>query len=96
MGIEFEINNLEEMCDTMCDNTVPQEPEQWWIFTFGCGQEHTGYYVRIHGTYRGARAKMCEKYGDEWAFQYSAVEWDKWSKDPDRMWYMEKELEVIE
>lgn len=82
MGIGFKVNSLEE-------------PEQWWIFTFGCGQEHAGYYVRIHGTYRGARAKMCEKYGDKWAFQYSAVEWDEWSKDPDRVWCMEKELEVI-
>lgn len=85
------INNMKEMCD----NTVPQEPEQWWVFTFGCGQEHAGYYVKVYGTYGGARAKMFEKYGDKWAFQYSAVEWDRWSKDPDLMWCMEKELEVI-
>lgn len=97
MGIEFEINNLDRMCDVMSDNTPLQEPEpEWWIFTFGCGQEHAGYYVRVFGTYGEARAKMCEKYGDKWAFQYSAVEWDGWSQDLDRAWYMEKELEVLE
>lgn len=85
------IDNMNEMCG----NTAPQEPEQWWVFTFGCGQVHAGYYVKVYGTYAGARAKMFEKYGNKWAFQYSAVEWDKRSKDPDLMWCMEKELEVI-
>lgn len=74
----------------------PQEPEQWWIFTFGYGQEHAGYYVKVYGTFGGARDKMFEKYGDKWAFQYSAVEWDELSKDKNPMWCMEKELEVIE
>ena len=82
METEFKINSLEE-------------PEQWWIFTFGCGHEHAGYYVKVFGTLRGARDKMFEKYGDKWAFQYSAVKWDELSKDPNLVWCMEKELEVI-
>lgn len=85
------IDNMKEMCD----NTVPQDPEQWWIFTFGCGQEHAGYYVKVYGTYAGARAKMFDKYGDKWAFQYSAVKWDELSKGINLMWCTEKELEVI-
>ena len=92
MGIKFEINNLEEMCY----NTVPQEPEQWWIFTFSCGQKYGGYYVRIKGSFNQAREKMCAKYGDRWGFQYSEEEWEKMKNDPCRMHPMEKELEVIE
>lgn len=48
--------------------------EKDWIFTFGCGQKHAGHYVRIKGTYKEARAKMIEKFGTEWAFQYEASE----------------------
>ena len=47
---------------------------QDWIFTFGCGQEHAGHYVRIKGTYDDARDEMFRRYGDKWAFQYSADE----------------------
>lgn len=34
MGKTIEVNSLEEMCDLMCDNKIPEE-EQTWIFTFG-------------------------------------------------------------
>lgn len=70
--------------------------EQWWIFTFGCGQKYEGKYVRIRGTYEQARAKMFERYGSEWAFQYSEEEWNDWlNRKP---WYIptETELEVID
>ena len=67
----------------------------WYVFTFGCGMQHAGYYVRIYGTFEEARRKMFEKYGREWAFQYR---YDKWQKDVKaRPWIdWEKELEVIE
>ncbi len=63
-----------------------------WIFTFGSGMPLAGYCVRIEGDYAEARAKMCEKFGIRWAFQYSAEEWDAWKKDPQRAWYMEIEI----
>lgn len=54
------------------------ETKQWWTFTFGCGQQHEGMYVRIYGTLNSARRKMFERYGSEWAFQYSEREWRNW------------------
>lgn len=54
--------------------------EQWWIFTFGCGQQHENHYVKIKGTYEEARDKMFELYGKEWALQYSEEEWNEWEK----------------
>lgn len=70
--------------------------EQWWIFTFGCGQGHAGRYVRIKGSFEEARRKMVDKYGLEWAFQYSIEDWEKMKNNPDRMWKLEAEMEVIE
>lgn len=49
--------------------------ERDWIFTFGCGQENAGKYVKIHGTYSSARERMFERFGDKWAFQYTAEEY---------------------
>lgn len=70
-----------------------QESEgEWWIFTFGCGQEHAGCYVKIKGSYEEARKKMFNKYGAKWAFQYSLSDW---IKTP--IWVRESiQLEVIE
>lgn len=49
-----------------------------WYFTFGHGQHHpeTGEhlvnrYVRITGTYQGARAEMFRLFGTRWAAQYA-------------------------
>lgn len=70
-------------------------PEQWWIFTFGYGQEHAGHYVRIYGTFSKARHKMIEKYGKEWAMQYSEQEWNKWVEYADAIGegrYIETEM----
>ena len=64
-----------------------------WIFTFGYGQPLEGKCVRIAGTYGEARQKMIKMFGTQWAFQYSAQEWDKWKEDPSRAWMMEKEIE---
>ena len=50
---------------------------QWFVFTFGCGQEHAGKYVRFFGDYMEARRKMCERYGPVWAFQYSESDWKR-------------------
>lgn len=80
----------------MCNNVISKERPKWWYFTFGCGQKHEGHYVKIRGTYSEARAKMCEKYGIAWAFQYSESEWEETKNDPNRCWKMEEELEVIE
>ena len=51
------------------------EEKQWWTFTFGCGQEYEGMYVKIYGTFDSTRNTMFERYGSEWAFQYNEKEW---------------------
>lgn len=53
------------------------EPRRWWVFTFGCGHRNRGHYVRIYGTFEGARAEMVRRYGREWAFQYTQEQWDE-------------------
>lgn len=64
-----------------------------WIFTFGSGQKHEGCYVRVTAaSYADARRKMVEKYGIEWAFQYSEDDWDRWSKN--RPYYIPIETEI--
>ena len=69
---------------------------EYWMFTFGSGQKHAGYYVKIRGTFDEARRKMFDKYGEEWGFQYSEKKWREMESDPNRLWPLEKELEVIE
>lgn len=71
------------------------ETKQWWTFTFGCGQQHEGMYVRIYGTLNSARRKMFERYGSEWAFQYSEREWRNW-EDRRPKYIRETLLEEIE
>lgn len=71
------------------------EREQWRYFTFGCGQKHAGHYVKIFGTFDEARKKMFERYGAEWALQYSEEKWDAWAERcrKDGMeWMIETEL----
>lgn len=93
MGETFVVNSLDEMCDMMCDNVVPKR--QCWIFTFGVGQEHEGFYVKIYGTHDEARKKMIEKYGTKWAFQYSEGQWLHWVMVCPHKEMIEKELETI-
>lgn len=83
----FECNGL-ECPDLPC--------EDYWIFTFGCGHDHAGKYVKIRGTFKQARNKMFKKYGDKWCWQYSEKEWERMKNDPNRIYGMETELEVIE
>ena len=99
MGMTIEIDSLEEMCDLMCNNKIPEKKkpeERWWIMTFGHGQEHAGYYVKVWGTFSSARQKMIKKYGTAWAFQYSLDDWVDWVAQAPQYMPIEKELEVIE
>lgn len=73
------------------------EERRWWIFTFGCGQEHAGFYVKFFGTYSEAREKMFEHFGDKWAFQYSEEQWNTIVERAAKFGYsIEKELGGIE
>lgn len=65
-----------------------------WVFTFGIGQRLGGRCVRIKGTYEEARQKMVDVFGNKWAFQYAASQWDEWKKDPSRAWRMEKDIKI--
>ena len=95
MGIEIQIDTLEDMCDLMCNNYIKEDnkEEQKWVFTFGSGQEHAGHYVTFTGLYNEARQKMYERYGANWGFQYSEQEWEDMKNDPNRLWDMETPLE---
>lgn len=71
------------------------EREREWIFTFGCGQgDLAGKCIRIKGAYEEAREKMCEMFGNKWAFQYPASEWDEEKNNPKRAWLMEEEITI--
>lgn len=65
-----------------------------WIFTFGCGQEYSGHCVRISGSYGEARNKMVEKFGPDWAFQYSVDEWEKLSSNKNLPYKLETEIKI--
>ena len=68
---------------------------KWYYFTFGCGQPHAKHYVKFFGTFNEARAKMFEKYGEQWAFQYSQEEWEDWTnrcREKNMEWLLETEL----
>ena len=74
--------------------------EQYWIFTFGQAKDtygnRAGKAVKIFAnSYGEAREKMFERYGDRWAFQYSAEEWKRFENDPKRFWYLEEIVEEI-
>ena len=92
MGKEVVINSLEEMCDLMCDNKLPKEKPQWFMFTFGVGQKHGGHYVRIFGTWESSREEMIRRYGTEWCWQYTEKKWKEMLSDKNRKWTPETEL----
>lgn len=92
MGMEIQVDSLEDMCALMCDNVIPKPKRKEWVFTFGVGQQYSGKFVKIKGTYDEARDEMCRRYGDKWAFQYSIDEWEELESDPNRYWPMETEL----
>lgn len=72
-----------------------EEKGEWWIITFGYGQEHEGKCVKIKGSYGEARAKMVDKYGIRFAFQYSEAEWEKNWNDMQRVYALEDIIDVI-
>lgn len=74
---------------------IDNKKEQTWRFTFGGNHEKAGYCQPIIGTFASARAKMIEMYGAKWAFQYSEQEWEDMKNNPNRLWDMEKDLEVV-
>ncbi len=63
---------------------LPEEAESDvhdYVFTFGHGQKHFGYYVVIRGTFTLARAEMFRHYGASWCMQYDsreAAQVEKW------------------
>lgn len=69
---------------------------KYWIFTFGVGQKHEGKCVKVYADdYGDARQKMVDKYGREWAFQYSAAQWADWKKRRPFYVPLEEEIDVI-
>lgn len=48
------------------------ELSQDWFFSFGSSHAHPHGYVKIYGTHSSAREEMVRRYGNQWAFQYSA------------------------
>lgn len=74
---------------------VQEDSRGWWYFTFCCGQRNAGHYVRIFGTFDEARQKMIDRYGLEWALQYSEQQWKDWETRCRMMhseWMLETEL----
>ena len=69
-----------------------------WIFTFGLGQELEGFYVKVRAfSYSEAREKMVNHFGEEWSFQYSLADWNKWVYEAGLIGLpVETELLVIE
>ena len=64
-------------------NTTTSNPtkpkKQNWYFTFGfdhyIGSECVkNKFVKIHGTFEGARLHMFERYGRKWSMQYGSAE----------------------
>lgn len=52
--------------------------KQDWYFTFGRGDEHNGEpyrdkFVKIHGTFEGARLEMFMRYGRAWSMQHESA-----------------------
>jgi hypothetical protein len=53
-----------------------EEKLETYYFTFGVGQKYEGKFVKITAeSYMDARAKMVDRFGTKWAFQYSEDEW---------------------
>ena len=93
--MEIYVDSAEQLCDLMCNNNLPKEKEGWFVFTFGQGQTYAGYLVKIYGTFSSTREKMMQKYGTEWAFQYTLEEWGEWLRTKPAYIPEEKVLEVI-
>lgn len=51
---------------------------EYYVFTFGLGTKFANKYVKVYGDYGTARQKMINRFGLNWAFQYSAEQWTDW------------------
>lgn len=91
MGKTVIIETAEEMCALMCDNKLPKRRpgKKNWYFTFGQGQQFSGHYVIIYGTYEQARTTMFEMFGTEWGFQYSEAAWKRTKHTETELTYSE-------
>lgn len=64
-----------------------------YVFTFGSGQKHEGYYQVIEAPdMQQARNLMFEHHGRDWCNGFSEEEWLKMLNDPTRPWPMEYPL----
>lgn len=70
--------------------------DEYYIFTFGWNQPHENHYVKIFGSYKDAREKMVQKYGNRWSMQYEGKKWEQWEKEESLHIPVENLLEVIE
>lgn len=75
-----------------------KELSKIWYFTFlGSDPIHKNHVQPIIArSYMDARYAMFEKYGSNWAFQYSEDEWNKWCNERPNYFPVEKELEIID
>ena len=60
-------------------SSPPKPKKQNWYFTFGFdhyvdGECAKNKFVKIYGTFEGARLQMFERYGRTWAMQYGSAE----------------------
>lgn len=62
------------MSQTESPTPEQAEVERDWFFTFGCGQAHPNGYVKIRGTFGGARDAMFERFGAKRSMQYESAE----------------------
>lgn len=57
-------------------DTLP-ESEQEWLFTFGPDHGYPDRFVRIFGSYEGARERMFRVFGNRWSAQYDWRAFDR-------------------
>lgn len=44
-----------------------------WYFTFAHNHDYPNNYVKINGTYDGAKGEMNRRFGTKWADQYASA-----------------------
>lgn len=78
MGVTIEINSIDEMCDLMCNNQLPREPDRIETVAKDCKHKNCVYrghispinqsteeccdYILIEGHSRGCPISECNKY----------------------------------
>jgi len=76
-AIQERVTTQPDVCSDMGSGVLPEEPIQDWIFTFGydhvnpiTGETLFKRFVKLRGTYVGARMEMVRRFGRRFAFQY--------------------------